>query len=132
MNRVSRVGLVALIAVFGCAGFASDSVWMQQTSVPIGTANFQQCVTAAVADVHTVSVNHSSGSADMIALDVKLARPIPFMDAEVQHRGHNSAVILFTGRGDSEPDEDRKALAPVLQSVADAIGKHCGTGPQKK
>jgi hypothetical protein len=132
MKRVSGIGLVALVAVLGCAGFASDSVWMQQISVPTGTANFQQCVSAAVADVHSVSIDRASGSTEMVALDVKLAKPIPFLDAEVQHRGHNSATVMFTGRGDSEPEGDRKVLTPVLQSVADAISKHCGTGPQKK
>jgi hypothetical protein len=127
MNKFARLGWVALAAM-GCAGFADDSVWLQQKSVAIGAANFQQCVKTAVVAVQGVSINlAATNSANTIALDVKLAKPIPFLDAQVQHRGGN-AVVSFTGNGDKEPDQDRKTIDPVLQSIADSIGKTCGAG----
>ena len=127
MKKFANLGWLALAAL-ACAGFAEDSVWMHQKSVAIGTANFQQCVKAAVGTVPGVSINLAvASSADMLPLEVKLAKPIPFLDVQVQHRGGN-ALITFTGGGDKESDADRKAIDPVLQSIADAIGKSCGTG----
>jgi hypothetical protein len=127
MKKFARLGWVA-VAALACAGFAEDSVWMQQKSVVIGAAAFQQCVKTAVATVPGVSINLAvPSSADMIPLEVKMAKPIPFLDVQVQHRGGN-ALITFTGGGDKESDADRKTIDPVLQLIADAIGKNCRTG----
>jgi hypothetical protein len=127
MKKLARIGWVALAAI-ACAGFAQDSVWMQQKTVAIGAADFQGCVKAAVANVPGVSVNLAvASSADTVPLEVKLAKPIPFLDAQVQRRGGN-AVISFTGSGDKESDADRNAIAPTLQSIAGAIGRSCAAG----
>ena len=132
MKKRVWMGGVALVAM-ASAGFAQDSVWMQQKSVAIGAASFQQCVTTAVAGVPGVLVNRAvASSADKVALDVRLAKPIPLLDAEVQHRNGSSAVIVFSGSGASEPDADRASITPVLQSIADAIGRTCGAGNKGK
>jgi len=110
-----------------------DYVTRQEKSVPIGTANFGQCVTAAVAGVRGVSVNREHSGAEnrkysipeSIGLDVTFEKPIPYLEVQVLHPNDNTALIRFTVRGD-ELDEERKEIAPVLQSIADAVSSKCG------
>ena len=126
MKHITRTGLSALL-VLGCAGFADDAVWMQQKSVAIGSADFKQCVSTAVSSVPGVAVNRAvQSSAAKVPLDLALSKSIPFLDAEVQHRGGNQAVIVFSGKGKTEPPQDRKQVDPLVQSLADAITAKCG------
>jgi hypothetical protein len=128
MKQLFRIGCVAL-AFFGCAAFVDDAVWMQQKTVAIGSANFQQCVATAVASVPGVAVNRAvPASTAKVVLEVKLARPIPFLDAEVQRRGDKSAAVVFSGKGATEPANDRKQIDPLLNSLADAVAAKCGSG----
>lgn len=125
MKAMTRIGLGAL-AVAACAGFVDDAVWMQQKTVAVGAADFRQCVTTAVAGVDGVTVNRAvPASASKVVLDVKFARPIPFLDVEVQKRGAGSAAILFIGKGASEPEADRRQIEPVLNAIAAAIAAKC-------
>jgi len=126
MKAVTRFGLVAL-AVAACAGFVDDAVWMQQKTVAVGASNFQQCVATAVKGVDGVAVNLAvPASASKVVLDVKLAKTIPFLNAEVQKRGATNAAVVFSGKGKTEPDATRQQVDPVLNAIADAVAAKCG------
>ena len=122
--------VVALIA--GCGLPLDDALWVQQQSVPIGKVNFEQCVMASVAQVPGVSIDKELAGPQtkyMIALNVKLEKPIPHLGVQVQHRDNGTAVIMFSHKLGwlGEPDEARKEITPVLQSIADALKRNCGS-----
>lgn len=126
MKRIIPIALI-VVALAGGAASADDRVWLQQKQVSIASSNFQECVANAVTGVDGVKVNRAtSSSADKVPLEVSLSRPIPFLSAEVQHRNDNTAVIVFSGRGASEPQADRLEISPVLDSVANAVSTSCG------
>ena len=122
---------VLMIVFLGAA--CGDYVTRQEKSVPIGAADFGQCVTTAVADVRGVSINHERSVPEnrkyslpeSIGLDVTLEKPIPYLGVQVLHQDGNTALIRFTLRG-HELDEERKEITPVLQSITDAISRKCG------
>jgi hypothetical protein len=128
--------LFAVVSIAGCELPLNDALWVQEQSVPIGKVNFEQCVTAAVSQVSGVSINNELAgpqSKYMIALNVKLEKPVPFLGVDVQQRDNGTAVIMFSHKAGwfGEPDEVRKEITPVLQSIADAISRKCGVGQKQ-
>jgi len=105
----------------------SDVVWVQQRTIKLNTSDFETCVVEAARNVSGVEVIDTAYDAVDIELNVKLAKPIPHMGVNVQHRNDGTAVIMFTGGagGTSESAEERAEITPLLNAITSAVQKRC-------
>lgn len=125
-GRFLTILLSAAVGLAGCEG-ESDLIWIQHEAVPMGGANFEKCVTAAIHEVAGVSVDAANSTSFDIVLKVRLTRPILFLSVDVQHRANDTAEVIFAGKGAQESDEERTAITPLLGAIAAAISKECTT-----